>query len=475
MWRSLCRRAPGVNTEAFVVRQASLCETENTAASATRRPCAKWLIDKILGPMNTNKAYFTFLAFRNFMPISSFTIPHLIESKGFTEKEVMNKITHCVFIFSILTAFAAIFITNVLGKKTICIMDATIELVVYVILMLMGKRAFFLGQLAGSLHGITKSLEVVSKAIMYSKNTTHVASKYRDYTLVKHTAIIASGIFGQEFYFMTRSHQLSIVFSIVSLCVSIVCGSFLPEPDAPKARDSGLFKALAAILKAYTTPVTVFCVLNVISSTLLIATSCYSTYIFIERRKGIDIASNWLGKILYGLFFPIRLVITGIVNVVSPKYGNIAANSGYDKNTIIFGYMDSLARLFAMLPRHYIMDKDFEDRQRALVLFGLLSTTMLLMYLQYRAKTLLYTYALTILCSITSVSCLGISNNGFVKNQDRPIHVFYCINLLASAIVHTSISYFSRKTKATAETRLLYYCYVNILFMVLTLYGFMYL
>lgn len=425
--------------------------------------------------MNTNKAYFTFLAFRNFIPISSFTVPHLIESKGFTEKEVMNRITHCVFIFSIITAFTAIFLTNVLGKKTICIMDAGIELVVYVILILMGKRAFFLGQLAGSLHGITKSLEVVSKSIMYSKNTTDFATKYRDYTLVKHTSVIASGIFGQEFYFMTRSHHLSIMFSIVSLCVSIVCGSFLLEYKAPEMNRNEFFKTFAATVEAYTMPVTVFCILNVISSTLLIATSCYSTYIFIERRKGIDIASNWFGKILYGLFFPIRFVITGIVNVISPKYGNIAANSGYDKNTIIFGYMDSLARLSAMLPRHYIMNINFEDRQRAVLLFGLLSTTMILMYLQYKAKTLLYTYMLTILCSITSVSCLGISNNGFVKNQGSPIHVFYCINLLASAILHTSISYFSRKTKATAETRLLYYCYINILFMILTLYGFTYL
>lgn len=425
--------------------------------------------------MNANKAYFIFLAFRNFIPISSFTVPHLIESKGFTEKEVMNRITHCVFIFSILTAFAAIFITNVLGKKTICIMDAAIELGVYIILMTMGKRALFLGQLAGSLHGITKSLEVVSKSIMYSKNTTDFSSKYRDYTLVKHTAVIASGIFGQEFYFMTRSHHLSIMFSILSLCVSIICGSFLLESKATETNHNGFFKTFAAIIKAYTMPVTMFCVLNVISSTLLIATSCYSTYIFIERRKGIDIASNWFGKILYGLFFPVRLVITGIVNFALPKYGNMAANSGYDKNTIIFGYMDSLARLFAMLPRHYIMSRSFEDRHRAVVLFVLLSTTMLLMYLQYRAKTLLHTYALTILCSITSVSCLGISNNGFAKNQNSPIHVFYCINLLASAILHTSISYLSRRTKATAETRLLYYCYVNVLLMALTLYGFMYL
>lgn len=425
--------------------------------------------------MNINKPYFTFLAFRNFVPISSFTVPHLMESKGFTEKEVMNRITHCVFIFSILTAVAAIFITNVLGKKAICIIDAAIELIVCFILMLMGKRAFFLGQLAGSLHGVTKSLEVVSKSIMYSGDVKDPSSKYAIYTLVKHTAIIASGIFGQEFYFMTRSHWLSILLSIMSLCASIFSGFMLPEPTIADKKNNGHGEITTAVMKAYTAPVSVFCVLNVISSTLFIATSCYSTYIFIERRKGVNIASNRFGKALYRFFFPIRLVITGIVRVVSPQDSTIAANAGYDKNTIIFGYMDSLARLFAMFPRYYIMQRNFEDRQRAIVLFVLLATTMLLMYLQYRAKTLLNTYALTILCSITSVSCLGISNNGFIKGKDSPIHVFYCINLLASAIIHTSISYFSRKTRATAETRLLYYCYINILLMFFTLYGLMYL
>lgn len=417
--------------------------------------------------MDGSKSYFVFVAFRNFVPMSSFMIPYMIENKNFTMKEVMNKITHCVFILSIVTAVVSIFITDVLGKKTICILDAGIELLVSLIMLLMGQRSFLLGQITGGLHGVTKSLETISKSIMYSSSDTNRGSAYANYTVVKYTSAILSCVCGQELYFMTHSHKLSVIVSTGTLSIAFIYSFMLGKSDID--RMSGWYEETVKTIKGpHRESVIIFCLLNVISNTLLIATSCYSTYIFIERKKGVEIASNNFGRVLYALFFPIRLVIVGIAKVVSLFDSSMSPSTKYDKNVLIFGYMEALGKLAGIIPRYYIIKRHFSDSARAAILFLLLASTMGLTYIQHCAKTLLNTYILSMLCLVTSISCLGISNNGFVK-YTKSVHVFYCINLLLSATIHASISYFSKKKGVTAEKRLLYYCYFDIIMMVLAM------
>lgn len=409
-------------------------------------------------------AYFVFLVFRNFIPMSPFMVPYLIENKHFTKKEVMNNITHCVFVFSIMTAIAAIFITDILGRKAVCIIDAAIELLVCIIMVFMRKRSFILGKIAGSLHGVTKSLETVSKSIMYMGGGDGSA-KYSNYVLFKHTSMVIAGVCGQELYLMTQSHKFSIVVSMCSLALSVLCGLQLPSVSSAKNAATWANVRDAFNLRKNAREFT-FCLLNITSSIFLIATSCYSTYIFIERGAGINIVSNRFGRALHVIFTPIRFALLGFVKMASFFDRSITINRKYDKNIIVFGYLDALAKISFLLPRYLITRRQFTDERAATIVFVFLVITLVLMYLLYRGRSAMTSYALTIMCLVTSMLCLGVSHNGFYKCKEH-LHVFYCVNLFISAIIHTSISSFSKKVKASGEQRMLYYCYVNILLMAL--------
>ncbi|KCZ76449.1 hypothetical protein H311_02554, partial [Anncaliia algerae PRA109] len=246
--------------------------------------------------MNNSVKYYIFLFTRNYIPLAAYLTPYILETKKISKKDLLNKITHKLFIATIFTSMLAPFFIEAFGKKLICVIDNLIECSVYLIFLFMSQRNTFLCELAGILHGITKSLESISKSIMYDGDPKRSAEKYAIYSVIKQSSSTISAISGQELFYMTNSYSILVYLSLISMIFSLIYSIFFLEELEQKHFDLNALISPKKIFMELKTElnqsVILFSIFYIISTTLLIALSVYSTYIFMERQNEIDIYSS---------------------------------------------------------------------------------------------------------------------------------------------------------------------------------------
>ena len=383
----------------------------------------------------------------------SFMVPYLIETKKLSKEVVVTKITHNIFIATIFTAFISIFIIDQFGYKAICVANSLIEGFVYLILFFMKEKQVIFGQTAGILHGVTKSLEMVSKSIIYSGEKRE-NSQYGNYSAIKSFSSIVANIMGQEFFYLTGRHDVSLYLTGISLIMSIFFSFMIPNCSKIRLKTAN-FKAEHLIFSFF----------YVISNLFFISTIVYSSYIFIERKKNAKAGSTSL--LLFRLVYPFRVCIAFIVKFFAIFNPEITISYKFNEDILIYGYIDALARLFGLLPYYYLVGFDFSSKFRATALIFLLSFLLLIQYLTTKTNNLDVTYGLTIVNIIMSSVCLGISNNGF-KNFTN-VHYIYASTLLVSACIHGLISYLSTRWKIDVTTRIKYYSVINLIMILVSL------
>ncbi|KAM0686827.1 hypothetical protein COBT_001942 [Conglomerata obtusa] len=417
--------------------------------------------------MEAHNILFGFYIARYFVPMTLFMTPYLIEKKKFTNKEVFNNITPFFFISSLVASFFGPVLVYYIGNQKTILFETGVELLTYVIFFYMPERSFSLAILTGLFHGMVTALGSLTKGILLENMPSHLK---KDDMLARHVGIKkACGVFsswiGQDMKFVTQSHQANLLFSFMTLFVSFGICTFIPSGEHRKPGGNLLILLASSdryekIRAIYTNECLIFSLLHIIGSTLYICFAMYSANIFIARKKDADPSVFKVGKVLYTMSKPIRFLSRFLVAFVGLFDRSIVYRSKYDKNTVIFGYIDGISRLAAMLSGIFISKKLLEDVNPYAT--GFISTVLIMFFTfaMGKANTLMKSYMIYILGSVFSqINILAVCCE-LNKDKDN-IHTIYGMNLVASSIIHISVSYYCRWKRSEVDTKMLAYFYVS--------------
>jgi hypothetical protein len=197
----------------------------------------------------------------------------------------------------------------------------------------------------------------------------------------------------------------------------------------------------------------------------------YSSFIFIERKKDVDPSAHSFSKLMYLLSFPLRYLNKLFIAIFQLFDSSIKYSPSYDKNTIIFGYIDGLAKLFAIAT---VVTLDYVIKKFRLSITyqmkGMVTGTIVMIstYAMGKVETLMKSYFLFIVGSVCSQICFLSAYNGLSEKKES-IHLYIGMNLTISCFIHIFISYFSKYMNYNSSKRMLLYFYINLSLVVLGL------
>lgn len=390
--------------------------------------------------------------------------PYLIETKKFTNKEIFNKITPFFFVASLFASLFGPVLVSLIGNKYTILLDTGLEMVSYAIFHFMPERSFLLASITGMLHGAVTSLGSLSKGILLdNKKNIEVEKMYRDHQIIKKFFSVISSWLGQDLKYATGSHRCSLIFSSITLTLSFfLC---IAIPDAPSESKKNLLAELnndilGQMRSIYTNDVLFFSILNVIGSSLYISFAMYSASIFIQRKKEVDPSVLTLGKVMYRLTFWIRYFTKILAKTIGLFDSSVTYEPKYEKNTIIFGYIDGLAKCIAVFTS-YFLSVMFQKKSaiHARCFIGT-SFVMLFTYLLGTTNSLMTSYLVYILGSVCSFISM-IWAYSAISVDKEVVHIVFGLNLVASSIIHICISYYTKYAKKEVNSKIMTYFWVN--------------
>lgn len=417
--------------------------------------------------MQGHHILYAFFAVRYFVPMTIFMTPFLIESKKFTNKEIFNAITPFFFIASLFASLLGPVLVSKFGNKFVLLVDTGLELVCYTIFYYMPERSFALTVVTGLLHGIVTSFGSLTKGILMD-NKPEAASKekmFREHAAIKKFCGVLSSWMGQDMKYATGSHQCNLLFSFFTLCSSFVLCLFVPEShiDGSKKKLLELMfqgSFYSSMREIYTNDVLYFSLLNVIGSTLYISFAMYSASLFIERKKELDPSVNILGRGLYNLSKPIRVLTKGLIRVISVFDKSISYAPSYNKNTMIFGYIDGLSKLVAIICS-CLLSLIFQESTTTPYRCALATVlVMIFTYLMGKTRSLMNSYIIFILGSTASQISFIWAYKG-ISADESVLHIILGLNLVASSIIHIIVSYYTKWRNYDVGSKILVYFWVN--------------
>jgi len=173
--------------------------------------------------------------------------------------------------------------------------------------------------------------------------------------------------------------------------------------------------------------------------------------------------SFFLGKVLFSVLWPFRIFSWVFVNMASLFDGSVKYDPKYDKNTMIFGYIDGLAKLIS-IGSSKILTSILEDRMKVRHM-AYIATLLVMTFTFVMGKTnsLMKSYMVFILGSICSTLSLLWSYDGFTTPETKPImHVIYGTNLVVSSLIHICISYYSKYKNYNVNVKMYMYFWTNL-------------
>ncbi|KAF7680946.1 hypothetical protein TCON_2437 [Astathelohania contejeani] len=428
--------------------------------------------------MGWNTVLYFHYATRAFTPIVSFMTPFLIEKKKFTNRDIYDKITPCFFISSLFTPLLAPFIADYIGNKGGTIFETFIELMVYIIFFLMPPKNIRIGMLTGVMHGATSAMASIFKGIILEimpnhKNRSEVLA---DQALIKRVSSVAASWIGQDINFSTGDNTCNLYISFFMMLSSFILSIFIPTPKGNSIKEkslieiflSGWEETCSKFYTIYSKPILIFSILNIISSSLYIAFAIYSSNIFIERKKEVDISVNRLGKILYYISAPTRFLSGLLVRFISIFDKSVVYCPEYKKNIIIYGYIDGIAKIVTGIIGYAIGKHTYDYHIHLTITTIVIIFLIIFTFFLRHVKSLISTYCLYLLASTASMTALIISKNGFsCKKGD--IAILNSVNIFFSSLIHIFISYYTKWRGVNAEGKLFYYIFINICLLALVL------
>lgn len=414
--------------------------------------------------MEARTILYTFFGLRYFVPMTSFMSPYLIETKKFSNKEIFNRITPYFFVASLFASLFGPIVVSLIGNKYTLLLDTFLEMMVYLVFYYMPERSFLLASITGMFHGTVTSFGSLSKGILLDhKASLPVEEMLRNYQTVKKITSVISAWLGQDMKYATGSHRCSLIFSGLTLILSFIVCAMIPNAGASYKKNilaeinNDFFGQIRSI---YTNDVLFFSILNVIGSSLYISFAMYSASIFIQRRKDVDPSVSMLGRIMYRITFWIRYMTYIIAKTISFIDPSVVYDPKYEKNAIIHGYIDGLAKCVAVLFSFclsYFLEKHSALHARCFV------TTAFVMFFTYllgTTKSLMTSYIVYILGSVSSLTSMIWAYNGLSADKEV-IHIILGLNLVVSSLIHIAISYYTKIMNKEVSSKILLYFWVN--------------
>lgn len=417
--------------------------------------------------MESYHILYAFFIARYFVPMTIFMTPYLIEQKKFTNKEIFNKITPFFFIASLFASLLGSVLVSKIGNKFTLLIDTGLELICYVIFYLMPERSFAWCIVTGLLHGVVTSFGSLTKGILMENKPPEVDREkmFREHATIKKLCGVFASWMGQDMKYSTGTHHCNLLFSFCTLILSFCICYAIPEASTKEEKKnflevlfSGSF--LKQIREIYDCDVAFFSLLNIIGSTLYISFAMYSASLFIERKKDIDPSVSAFGRVMYNISKPIRYVTWVIIKTFGFFDTSVQYNPSYNKNTIIFGYIDGLSKLLSILSS-LAMSWTFEKNSALhLRCFGSTVLVMFFTYLMGVTTNLMNSYIVFILGSTASQISFIWAYKGLSKNKEV-LHIILGLNLVGSSLVHIFISYYTKWRNYSVSKKIMVYFYVN--------------
>ncbi|EPR79478.1 hypothetical protein SLOPH_1825 [Spraguea lophii 42_110] len=425
--------------------------------------------------MSDITSFYSFTFLRNITPIVPFLTPYLIQNKKIANKDVHNKLIPWFFISSLLLALSGSFLVRAVGNKMCILIDTVCDLALNVIFLMMPNESIVFGALGCFLHGVSTSLASISKCIVYEIEPEKQKRNYiiSNYNLIKKLCSLGAAWFAQDMYFSCGTNKPSLYTTMMFLVGSLVSGMFIPEnKGVQKVRDNifvsfynnGVFNTLGEI---YYPKVLFFSLIQIIGSSLYISFSIYSSNVFIERRKNIDVSSGMLGKIFYNITMPFRLLSFVFVKVFSLFDKEITYSPKYEKNTLIFGYIDGLAKAISLVITYFLVAKNYSLFTLITINISLVIFLIITKFFLGKVSSLTNSYICFVLGSTAANTLLQIAHTGI--NKEKKIEELVSFNLVIASIIHISISYIARWKEATAQKKMYYYVGTSMILFALSL------
>lgn len=411
---------------------------------------------------------FAVFAARYFVPMTIFMTPYLIEKKKFTNKEIFNVITPFFFLASLFASIFGPMLMSWFGSKWTLCMNSALELVCYAIFYFMLPRSFACAIAAGFIHGLVSALTTQSKPILFENRPDYIQKKTMllIYIFIKKSCGVVSSWLGQDLKYATGNHQSSLMVSAFTMSLSLVLCVFIRDPKGKEKEDFAkiLFSGAAfeRIGRIYTRDILYFSCLNIIGSSLYIAFALYSASMFIERKKDVDPSVFMFGKALHMISAPIRRVARAIIYLTSMIDGSIIYAPSYDKNTIIFGYIDGLAKLVSVISSTFLNLVWSGTEYLHAKCFVATVLVMFFTYLIGTTNNLMTSYIVYILGALASQTSSVWSYDGLLIDTSV-LHIILGMNLMIGSIIHILISYFTKMRNYSVSKKMQLYFWVNTL------------
>ncbi|KAK1349651.1 hypothetical protein CWI37_0678p0020 [Hamiltosporidium tvaerminnensis] len=400
---------------------------------------------------------------RMLLPMTSFIVPFLVEEKKFTNKDIFNKITPIFFISSLIASLIGTIIIEMIGNRNTLLIDTGLELLAYIIFVWMDERSFFFGYLVALLRGMSTSLTSVSKGVFLDikPDETSGSKVIRNYNIFKKTIGIVSCLIGQDVYFSCKNHRSNLYFSmamlILALCFGFLIGNNKKNDKKVKSLISEILNggSFGKLVEIYNKDILFYSLMNIIGNVLYMCLAMYSANIFLERKKTVS-EVGMMGKILYKILFPFRAISFSIVKILSFFDGSIFYQRSYEKNALIYGYIDALAKICGVI-MSFLMTL-IEIKGKYLVVHSLFLIVALIaaIYGLGYTQSLLHSYIIYII-GISLGTYMNIVSGSELAKDKEHLHIFYGTNLFISSVIHISISYITKWRNCSAEDKMFYY------------------
>ncbi|KAI5159301.1 hypothetical protein NEAUS03_0186 [Nematocida ausubeli] len=390
---------------------------------------------------------------RNFRPISPFLSVFLVEEKGFTTKEIADRIIpwwlYSMLVFSLILSWIA----NKLGLLWTIISSVISEIAAYFILIRMKNKSVISTILIEVFMAYRNSTLVADKRF-YSENDQGMSVQYS--TIRKITGILSSFI-SQNMYYISGNSLSAVYLTIFSQILVLFCilgiyqDGVLPIDSKDVQKEIIISASLLSKIFSYTG-----------AFTLSVCFRIYIDLILIERSGDTESHSGIIGVILErisGIFYYISY---GLVKILSLVTSSVKIQEHKNKHKPVHGYLEGIARVLAVclaIPL-VICTRGLKRNTESLMVVSW-ALQILGVHALKKTKNMVGGYFAYLLSVIGTNITLYISYNEINRETDREILGIMSYIGGTSAAAHTIIDVISRRNKMAPQARFNIYAYLG--------------
>lgn len=245
-----------------------------------------------------------FHAFRLFSPILSFITPYFVDKKKIKNTTFHNKVIPFFFISGFCAGIFGSLFVGYFGEN-ILIADTFLDLFFLISIPFMSNEKNGILIVVTCMHGASSSLSLLTKSLLYAGGGSK-KKIYSKFNAIKRISSVFSSWMGQDLFFASSDYTPALLMSIISTIICFIISFFVT--NTPQNAKDSLITVHKITSDSFTRNYIFFSLLNIIFSTIYVSFAIYSANIFIERRRNISMASNFVGKFFYHILIPLRLL-----------------------------------------------------------------------------------------------------------------------------------------------------------------------